>query len=163
MNDLDAYRDLIARKAISFQPKGLKKIPALNSAMFPHQEACTEFALRTGCAGLFLATGMGKTAPKIDEQPTTLDEALKVIALMKDAHENALENLENELADAEDKIQDARENADNAILCCIEDACRVVQNLKSGRIREATDDLERLIQANDDDCKARTSAVAVMI
>lgn len=106
---------------------------------------------------------MGKTAPKIDEQPTTLDEALKVIALMKDAHENALENLENELADAEDKIQDARKNADNAILCCIEDACRVVQKLKAGRIREATDDLERLIQANDDDCKARTSAVAVMI
>lgn len=69
----------------------------------------------------------------------------------------------SESADAEDKIQDARENADNAILCCIEDACRVVQNLKSGRIREATDDLERLIQANDDDCKARTSAVAVMI
>jgi len=28
MNDLDAYRYLIARKAISFQPKGLKKIPA---------------------------------------------------------------------------------------------------------------------------------------
>lgn len=66
MNELDQYRDLIARKAISFQPRGLSKIPALNPAMFPHQAACTEFALKTGCAGLFLATGLGKSLCSLD-------------------------------------------------------------------------------------------------
>jgi len=45
VSDLTAYRELIARKAVTFEPKGLKRIPALNSKMFPHQAACTEFAL----------------------------------------------------------------------------------------------------------------------
>ena len=45
MTDLAAYRDLIARKAVAFEPRGLSKIPALHSKMFPHQEACTRFAL----------------------------------------------------------------------------------------------------------------------
>lgn len=66
MSDLTAYRELIARKAVTFEPKGLKRIPALNSKMFPHQAACTEFALRTGCAGLFLATGLGKSLCSLD-------------------------------------------------------------------------------------------------
>jgi len=66
MTDLAAYRELIARKAVTFEPKGLKRIPALNSKMFPHQAACTEFALRTGCAGLFLATGLGKSLCSLD-------------------------------------------------------------------------------------------------
>ena len=63
---IEAYRDLIARKAVQFHPHGLSKVPALNSAMFPHQEACTDFALRTGCAGLFLATGLGKSLCSLD-------------------------------------------------------------------------------------------------
>lgn len=58
---LDDYRALIAKKAIQFEPRGLDKIPALNTSMFPHQVACTEFALRTGCSGLFLTTGLGKS------------------------------------------------------------------------------------------------------
>lgn len=66
MSDLTSYRDLIAKKAVTFEPKGLKRIPALNSKMFPHQAACTEFALRTGCAGLFLATGLGKSLCSLD-------------------------------------------------------------------------------------------------
>lgn len=63
---IDAYRNLIARKAITFQPKGLERIPPLNPKMFPYQESCTEFALRTGCAGLFLATGLGKSLCSLD-------------------------------------------------------------------------------------------------
>jgi hypothetical protein len=66
MTTLDAYRQLIAKKAISFEPRGLSRIPVLNSAMFPHQAACTQFALETGCAGIFLSTGMGKSLCSLD-------------------------------------------------------------------------------------------------
>ena len=59
--DIDAYRNLITTKAVSFQSVGLSKVPALNSKMFPHQASCTDFALRTGCSGTFLATGLGKS------------------------------------------------------------------------------------------------------
>lgn len=61
MSGIEAYRKLIASKAVQFEPKGIKAIPALHPGMFPHQKACTEFALETGCSGLFLATGMGKS------------------------------------------------------------------------------------------------------
>jgi hypothetical protein len=58
---LTDYHDLIARKAVSFEARGLSKIPTLNPAMFGHQRHSTEFALRTGCAALFLDTGLGKS------------------------------------------------------------------------------------------------------
>lgn len=34
--------------------------------MFPHQAHATEFALRTGCAGVFLATGLGKSLVSLE-------------------------------------------------------------------------------------------------
>ncbi|HWE98852.1 MAG TPA: helicase-related protein [Caulobacteraceae bacterium] len=59
--DLSSYHAQIAAKRVQFQPHGLAKVPALNGAMFPHQEAVTEFALAAGSAALFLDTGLGKT------------------------------------------------------------------------------------------------------
>lgn len=61
MTDLSAYRALVASKHVAFEPRGLKRVPALNSSMFPHQEAVTAFALETGSSALFLDTGLGKT------------------------------------------------------------------------------------------------------
>lgn len=61
MSDLTAYRDMIAAKRIAFVPRGLSVIPPLNPAMKDHQRHCVEFALRAGCAALFLDTGLGKT------------------------------------------------------------------------------------------------------
>lgn len=55
------YHELIARKAVSFEPRGLAKVPALNGSLFDHQRHSTEFALRTGCSALFLDTGLGKS------------------------------------------------------------------------------------------------------
>jgi hypothetical protein len=66
MTDIEAYRNLIASKAVSFDPRGLGKVPPLNQSMFPHQAACTDFALRAGCSGLFLATGLGKSLCSLD-------------------------------------------------------------------------------------------------
>lgn len=59
--NIETYRGLIADKAVRFTPSGLHSVPELHSAMFPHQQASTEFALRAGCSGLFLATGLGKS------------------------------------------------------------------------------------------------------
>jgi len=61
VSDLNAYRDMIAAKRIAFVPRGLSVIPPLNPAMKDHQRHCVEFALRAGCAALFLDTGLGKT------------------------------------------------------------------------------------------------------
>jgi hypothetical protein len=82
MSDLKAYRQLIAKKAIAFEPQGLKKIPALNSAMFPYQEACTEFALRTGCAGLFLSTGLGKSLCSLDWGRVLVEKTNKPVLML---------------------------------------------------------------------------------
>lgn len=54
------YANLIARKRIAFVPRGFDP-PALNPALFPHQRASTEFALRAGASALFLDTGLGKS------------------------------------------------------------------------------------------------------
>lgn len=58
---MSRYRELLARKTVDFEPRGLSAVPELSAAMFPHQRAVTEFALRQGCAALFLDTGLGKT------------------------------------------------------------------------------------------------------
>jgi hypothetical protein len=60
------YQSLLARKAIVFEPHGLTRIPKLNKNLFPHQQSVVEFALRTGCSGAFLATGMGKSLVALD-------------------------------------------------------------------------------------------------
>lgn len=79
---MNAYRDLIAKKAISFSPSGIKSVPALNAAMFPHQEACTAFALETGCAGLFLATGMGKSLCSLDWGRVVVEHTNKPVLML---------------------------------------------------------------------------------
>jgi hypothetical protein len=55
------YRGLIAAKRIAFVPRGMATIPSLNPALKDHQRHAVEFALRAGCAALFLDTGLGKT------------------------------------------------------------------------------------------------------
>lgn len=63
---IQSYRDQIAAKRVSFDARGLKSIPKLTSSLNPHQEHCVEFALRTGCAALFLDTGLGKTLSALE-------------------------------------------------------------------------------------------------
>lgn len=61
MTDLASYQDLLARKRVAFEPRGLARVPALNGKMFPHQAHTTEFLLRAGCGAAFLDTGLGKS------------------------------------------------------------------------------------------------------
>lgn len=59
---IEAYRQIIARKRVAFEMRGMTKWGELPSSLFPHQAHGVEFALRAGCAALFYDTGLGKTA-----------------------------------------------------------------------------------------------------
>ena len=61
MSDLAEYRGLIEAKRVAFVPRGMADIPPLNPALKDHQRHSVEFALKAGCAALFLDTGLGKT------------------------------------------------------------------------------------------------------
>lgn len=55
------YMGLIQRKQVSFDARGIDRIPELHDKLFDHQRHSTEFALRAGCSALFLDTGLGKS------------------------------------------------------------------------------------------------------
>jgi len=44
----------------------MSDIPRLDNRLFPFQSHCVEFALRQGCAGIFLDTGLGKTLVQLE-------------------------------------------------------------------------------------------------
>lgn len=54
------YADLLARKRVSFEPRGFAP-PELHPALFPHQRAVTQFSLMAGASAMFLDTGLGKS------------------------------------------------------------------------------------------------------
>lgn len=82
MTDLASYQSLLARKRVAFEPRGLATVPALNPAMFPHQRACTEFALEAGCAGLFLATGLGKSLCSLEWGRAVVEHTNKPVIML---------------------------------------------------------------------------------
>lgn len=75
------YNDLIGRKRVAFEPRGLAKVPSLNPKMFEYQHDVTEFMLRCGCGGAFLATGLGKSLVAL-EWARVIVEATNKSALM---------------------------------------------------------------------------------
>lgn len=57
------YADLLRAKLPRAEARGLAVDPALLApALFDYQKHCTEFAMRAGCSGIYLDTGLGKTA-----------------------------------------------------------------------------------------------------
>jgi hypothetical protein len=73
MSDLSAYHELIARKRVAFEPRGMKNVHALNSALKPHQAHCVDFALRAGRAGHYLDCVAGETIIETIEGPDRID------------------------------------------------------------------------------------------
>ena len=65
--NLTDYHAAIARKRIAFAPRGFADVTAADipAGMFDHQAHGIEFGLRTGAAGLFFDTGLGKTAMEL--------------------------------------------------------------------------------------------------
>lgn len=60
------YSEFLQSKAIVASPSGMESTPSLKSHLFPFQRHSVEFALRCGSAGLFLSTGLGKTACELE-------------------------------------------------------------------------------------------------
>ncbi len=58
---LEAYHNIIARKRVSFEARGLDSWGELPQSLFPHQLHGVEFALRAGCSAMFYDTGLGKS------------------------------------------------------------------------------------------------------
>ena len=59
--NLEAYHNIIARKRVSFEARGLDSWGDLPPSLFPHQLHGVEFALRAGCSAMFYDTGLGKS------------------------------------------------------------------------------------------------------
>lgn len=76
------YNDLIARKKVLFEPKGMTKVPALNPAMFHYQQDVTDFLLRCGCGGAYLATGMGKSLVALDWARVIVEHTNKSVLML---------------------------------------------------------------------------------
>src|SRR5690242_9480530 len=62
----DDYLKFLASKAVRPPMRGLSRVPDLASHLFPFQAQCVDFALRAGCAGIFLDTGLGKTEIQLE-------------------------------------------------------------------------------------------------
>jgi len=60
------YEQFLVRKALRAPFRGLRSIPPLASHLFPFQRHTVDFALRAGCAGVFLDTGLGKTEVQLE-------------------------------------------------------------------------------------------------
>ena len=60
------YAKFLARKALRAKERGLERVPDLAKHLFPFQIHCVDFALRAGCSGLFLDTGLGKTECELE-------------------------------------------------------------------------------------------------
>jgi hypothetical protein len=82
MTDLSDYHELIARKRVAFEPRGLKRVPALNSRLSPLQEHVTAFALETGCAAEFLDTGLGKTFSALEFGRVIVEHTNKPVLML---------------------------------------------------------------------------------
>jgi superfamily II DNA or RNA helicase len=60
------YAAFLASKAVRAKLRGLDEVPELAPHLFNFQRHTTEFALRAGCAGVFLDTGLGKTEIQLE-------------------------------------------------------------------------------------------------
>jgi superfamily II DNA or RNA helicase len=60
------YARFLERKRFTPIVSGLKTVPPLNPAMFPHQRDTCSWALRLGRAAAFLGTGMGKSLIELE-------------------------------------------------------------------------------------------------
>lgn len=60
------YQSFLASKAVRAPVRGLQTVPLLAEHLFPFQAHSVAHALRSGCGGLFLDTGLGKTECQLE-------------------------------------------------------------------------------------------------
>lgn len=76
------YQDLIARKALSFKPRGFDGSLDLHPDLFPHQRAVTEFSLRGGTSAMFLDTGLGKSFAALEWGRVVVERTNKPVMML---------------------------------------------------------------------------------
>lgn len=62
----EAYQAFLRSKELKAKGRGLAHVRDLAEHLFPFQRHSVDFALRAGCAGLFLDTGLGKTECQLE-------------------------------------------------------------------------------------------------
>lgn len=112
--------------------------------------------------------------------PSTLDEALDVIEKMRDASERIAKTADEQIKKLEKKISKLEEDNEGAraeiseirldfddVSATVEhqadELARIRQKMVAGRVGEAIQDLDRVLLDVDPYCKARATAVAVML
>jgi len=76
------YQQFLAGKEIKAADRGIANVPALGKHLFPFQRHCVEFALRKGCAGIYLDTGLGKTLVQLEWAKRALEASMLPMALI---------------------------------------------------------------------------------
>ena len=79
---MSSYAELLERKRVAFDPKGFDDVPPLHPSLFPHQRAVTEFALRMGCAAMFLDTGLGKSFSALEWGRVVVEKTNKPVLML---------------------------------------------------------------------------------
>lgn len=79
---IEQYRNIILKKRIAFEMRGMSKWGNLPSSLFPHQVHGVEFALRAGCAALFYDTGLGKTAMALSWAQQVIEYTNKPVLML---------------------------------------------------------------------------------
>jgi len=75
------YEELLARKRISFEPRGFEP-PELHPSLFPHQRAVTQFSLATGSSAMFLDTGLGKSFAALEWGRCVVERTNKPVVML---------------------------------------------------------------------------------
>jgi hypothetical protein len=60
------YQTFLQSKAIKAKGRGLERVSNLAAHLFPFQNHCVDFSLRSGASGCFLDTGLGKTEVQLE-------------------------------------------------------------------------------------------------
>lgn len=61
-----SYLEFLRSKELRAAQRGIEHFPKLAPHLFPYQAHCVDFLLRAGSGGLFLDTGLGKTAIELE-------------------------------------------------------------------------------------------------
>lgn len=62
----EQYREFLDSKMVAASMRGMDSVPVLAAHLHPFQRHCVEFGLQAGSFGLFLDTGLGKTACELE-------------------------------------------------------------------------------------------------
>lgn len=78
---MNSYADLLARKRISFKPRGFEP-PELHPDLKPHQRAVTEFCIRAGASAEFMDTGLGKSFSALEWGRVIVERTNKPVLML---------------------------------------------------------------------------------